>query len=120
MLNDKGGTLLIGINDGGQPVGLDNQYALVSPPNADGYVKWLNTLFKNNIGHAGANRLHILIGGESTAATSAASTCRSAPAPSGSGTGTAPTSFTNVATTQPEKYQPSKLRTSSQNGSGVN
>ncbi|MXV87480.1 MAG: HsdR family type I site-specific deoxyribonuclease [Acidimicrobiales bacterium] len=59
MLNDHGGTLLIGVTDGGDPVGLDDDYALVKPPNADGFVNWLDTLFENSLGHAGANRLTI-------------------------------------------------------------
>ena len=61
MLNDRGGTLLIGVTDGREPVGLDDDYAQVKPPNADGYVNWLDTLFENNLGHAGANRLTIRI-----------------------------------------------------------
>ena len=61
MLNDRGGTLLIGVTDGGKPVGLADDYAQVKPPNADGYVNWLDTLFENNLGHAGANRLAIRI-----------------------------------------------------------
>ena len=61
LLNDRGGTLLIGVTDGGEPVGLDDDYALVKPSNADGYVNWLDTLFETNLGHAGANRLDIRI-----------------------------------------------------------
>ena len=61
MLNDRGGTLLIGATDDGEPVGLDDDYAQVKPPNADGYVNWLDTLFENNLGHSGANRLTIRI-----------------------------------------------------------
>ncbi|MCY3609600.1 MAG: HsdR family type I site-specific deoxyribonuclease [Acidimicrobiaceae bacterium] len=59
MLNDHGGTLLIGVTDDGEPVGLDDDYALVKPPNADGLVNWLDTLFENSLGHAGAHRLAI-------------------------------------------------------------
>ena len=59
MLNDHGGTLLIGVTDDGEPVGLDDDYALVKPPNADGFVNWLDTLFDNSLGHAGASRLLI-------------------------------------------------------------
>ncbi|MYI28818.1 MAG: DUF3387 domain-containing protein, partial [Acidimicrobiales bacterium] len=59
MLNDHGGTLLIGVTDDGEPVGLDNDYALVRPPNADGLVNWLDTLFENSLGHVGAHRLAI-------------------------------------------------------------
>ena len=61
LLNDRGGTLLIGVTDSGEPVGLDDDYALVKPPNADGYVNWLDTLFEHNLGHAGANRLDVRI-----------------------------------------------------------
>ena len=61
LLNDRGGTLLIGVTDNREPVGLANDYAHVKPPNADGYVNWLDTLFENNLGHAGANRLNIRI-----------------------------------------------------------
>ena len=61
MLNDRGGTLLIGVTDDGEPVGLQNDYAQVSPPHADAYVNWLDTLFEHNLGHAGAHRLTIRI-----------------------------------------------------------
>lgn len=61
LLNDRGGTLLIGVTDAREPVGLDDDYAQVKPPNSDGYVNWLDTLFENNLGHAGANRLDIRI-----------------------------------------------------------
>ena len=61
MLNDRGGTLLIGVTDRGEPVGLEDDYTQVKPPNADGYVNWLDTLFENNLGHVGANRLTIRI-----------------------------------------------------------
>ena len=61
MLNDRGGTLLIGVTDSREPVGLDDDYAQVKPANADGYVNWLDTLFETNLGHAGANRLDIRI-----------------------------------------------------------
>ncbi len=61
MLNDRGGTLLIGVTDDRQPVGLHDDYAQVKPPNADGFVNWLDTLFEHSLGHAGANRLTIRI-----------------------------------------------------------
>ena len=61
MLNDRGGTLLIGVTDDGEPVGLDDDYAQVKPPAADDYVNWLDTLLEHSLGHAGANRLNIHI-----------------------------------------------------------
>ena len=61
MLNDQSGTLLIGVSDDGTPVGLADDYAEVNPPNADGLVNFLNTLFKNRLGHAGASRVQIRV-----------------------------------------------------------
>ena len=49
MLNDHGGTLLIGVTDDREPVGLNDDYPLVKPPNADGFVNWLDTLFDNRL-----------------------------------------------------------------------
>lgn len=63
MLNDRGGTLLIGVTDNGEPVGLADDYAQVAPSNADAYVNWLDTLFDHSLGHAGAHRLIIRIDG---------------------------------------------------------
>ena len=61
MLNDQGGTLLIGVTDDGTLVGLNDDYAQVKPANADGYINWLDTLFENSIGNAGASRLRVRI-----------------------------------------------------------
>jgi type I restriction enzyme R subunit len=61
LLNDRGGTLLIGVTDERKAVGLETDFAQVTPSNADGYVNWLDTLFETHLGHAGANRLQIRI-----------------------------------------------------------
>lgn len=61
FLNGQGGTLLIGVNDRGQPVGLDSDYAHFKPQNADGFVNWLDTMLENSLGHTGANRVQIRI-----------------------------------------------------------
>ncbi|HEV2071831.1 MAG TPA: type I restriction enzyme endonuclease domain-containing protein, partial [Acidimicrobiales bacterium] len=61
FLNGQGGTLLIGVTDSREPVGLDDDYALVKPPNADGYVGWLDTLLEASLGHAGAHRVQIRV-----------------------------------------------------------
>ena len=61
MLNSRGGTLLIGVTDNGTPIGLEDDYARVSPPNAEVYVNWLSTLFKRSLGPAGVRRLSIRI-----------------------------------------------------------
>ena len=61
FLNGQGGTLLIGVADDGTPVGLDDDYATVTPGDADGYVNWLDTMLETTLGHAGAHRVQIRI-----------------------------------------------------------
>ncbi|HEX9994982.1 MAG TPA: HsdR family type I site-specific deoxyribonuclease [Acidimicrobiales bacterium] len=61
FLNGPGGTLLIGVTDAREAIGLDDDYALVKPPNADGYVRWLDTLLETSLGHSGAHRVQIRI-----------------------------------------------------------
>jgi type I restriction enzyme, R subunit len=61
FLNGRGGTLLIGVTDDRRPVGLDDDYELVRPRNADGYVGWLDTMLENALGHVGAHRVEIRI-----------------------------------------------------------
>lgn len=61
FLNGQGGTLLIGVTDAREPTGLDDDYALVKPPNAEGYVGWLDTLLETSLGHGGAHRVQIRI-----------------------------------------------------------
>jgi type I restriction enzyme R subunit len=43
LLNSEGGTLLIGVGPDPEVVGLGHDYALVQPPNGDGFVNWLTT-----------------------------------------------------------------------------
>ncbi|MDQ3730058.1 MAG: DUF3387 domain-containing protein [Actinomycetota bacterium] len=61
FLNGHGGTLLIGVTDSRAVVGLDEDYGLVKPPNADGYVGWLDTLLETSLGHGGAHRVQIRV-----------------------------------------------------------
>jgi predicted HTH transcriptional regulator len=61
FLNAAGGTLLNGVNDQGDAVGLQADYPFVKPQNADGFVNWLDTLFDNHLGKAGASRVQIRI-----------------------------------------------------------
>ena len=42
-------------------MGLADDYALVKPPDRDGYINWLDTLLENHLGHAGAHRVQIRI-----------------------------------------------------------
>jgi predicted HTH transcriptional regulator len=42
FLNASGGTLLIGIDDNGEPLGLKNDYQTLRKQNKDGYMLFLN------------------------------------------------------------------------------
>jgi Holliday junction resolvase len=44
--NNEGGTLLIGVSDSGEVLGLDEDYQTLSKPNRDGYELCLSELFK--------------------------------------------------------------------------
>ena len=57
--NASGGTLLIGVHDGNYPVGLADDFALVKPPTADGYVNWLDTMLENRFGFSFAQNMRI-------------------------------------------------------------
>ncbi len=52
FLNTDGGTLLIGVNDRREPIGLAHDAATVKPPNADGFVNWLTTHLIYALSHA--------------------------------------------------------------------
>lgn len=60
FLNGEGGTLLIGVDDDGCPVGLDTDYK-IGPRGADGFVNWLDTMLANRLGQAGANRVRVRV-----------------------------------------------------------
>lgn len=50
FLNSEGGCLLIGIDDSGEPVGLENDFATLAKPSADGFENHFNNLFNSMIG----------------------------------------------------------------------
>lgn len=51
FLNTAGGTLLIGVDDTGNVLGLDHDYTRVKNNNGDGFVNWLTTHLINALGH---------------------------------------------------------------------
>jgi len=61
FLNTSGGTLLIGVDDGGKLVGLERDLELVKPPTLDGFVNWLDTMLHNKLGYAGRSRARIKV-----------------------------------------------------------
>jgi hypothetical protein len=52
FMNADGGTLLIGVNDDGQALGLDNDYALLRKQDRDGFELWLTDLCEAHLGRA--------------------------------------------------------------------
>ena len=49
-MNAEGGTLLIGISDDGEPLGLANDLKLISKRNRDGFELWLGSLLMKCLG----------------------------------------------------------------------
>lgn len=55
FLNTDGGTLLIGVDDDGAPLGLEADFATLKAPDTDRYELWLRDLLSNVLGqHAAA------------------------------------------------------------------
>ncbi len=52
FMNTSGGSLLIGVADNGQALGLDNDLLLMARPDHDRYQTWLYDLFENYLGKA--------------------------------------------------------------------
>lgn len=50
FMNSRGGTLVIGVDDGQSVVGLEHDYATLGRPNADGFENHFSHVFQNMIG----------------------------------------------------------------------
>ncbi len=50
FMNSEGGNLLIGVNDDGQPIGLDKDYTTFKMNNYDGFVQHLTNIINKNLG----------------------------------------------------------------------
>jgi ATP-dependent Lon protease len=59
--NSHGGTLLIGVNDGGQAVGLSDDFRLANQKrqDADGYENWLTSMLAENLGKVATTYLSV-------------------------------------------------------------
>jgi hypothetical protein len=57
--NAKGGTLVIGVNDDGDPVGLDHDLALMKKPDFDRYQLWLTDFLENTVGKPAAASIDV-------------------------------------------------------------
>lgn len=54
FLNTEGGTLLIGVNDAGEVVGLANDFAVVKAPDPDRFELWLRDFLASTLGQNAA------------------------------------------------------------------
>ncbi len=59
FMNTYGGTLLVGVDDSGQPMGIEADYPSVSGSNRDGWELWLTTAVKNALGQVAATDLPV-------------------------------------------------------------
>lgn len=57
FMNTGGGTLLIGVNDRGKPVGIEPDYPYVKGADRDGWELWITTAVKNALGSVAATDL---------------------------------------------------------------
>ena len=61
FMNTDGGTLLVGVDDHGQPVGIEEDYPFVKGHNRDGWELWLTAAVKNALGPVTATDLAVRI-----------------------------------------------------------
>ena len=59
FMNTHGGTLLIGVNDHGDPVGIEVDYPYVKGADRDGWELWMTTAVKNALGTVAATELPV-------------------------------------------------------------
>lgn len=59
FLNADGGTLLIGVDDAGTPLGLDADLATMKSPDIDRYQLWLRDLLTTSLGRAAAGTVEV-------------------------------------------------------------
>lgn len=59
FLNAQGGTLLIGTDDAGEPVGIEEDYPFVKSGNRDGWERWLTDLVSRSLGQVAVTDLDV-------------------------------------------------------------
>ena len=59
FMNTDGGSLLIGVNDDGAPVGIDLDFPFVKGNNRDGWWLWITTTIKNALGAVAASDIQV-------------------------------------------------------------
>lgn len=61
FLNASGGTLIVGVDDDGTPLGLDRDYATLKVPDADRFELWLRDLLTTSLGQNAAAAVGVAI-----------------------------------------------------------
>jgi hypothetical protein len=59
FMNGHGGTLVVGVDDDGQPVGLEEDYPFLKKADRDGWELWLTDLLANTLGKVAAAEVEI-------------------------------------------------------------
>jgi len=59
LANADGGTLLIGVDDDGQALGLEQDLKLMGKPDVDRYELWLRDLFEHTLGKVTASGIRV-------------------------------------------------------------
>ena len=59
FLNSTGGILLVGVDDSGDIVGIDQDFPLLKSKNTDGWQLWFTDLVSNILGHISVTNLHL-------------------------------------------------------------
>lgn len=59
FMNANGGTLVVGLDDAGNVVGLEVDYALLNKEDRDGWELWLTNLLSNSLGKVAASDVQI-------------------------------------------------------------
>ncbi len=60
FMNNNGGTLLIGVADGGKIIGLENDYKSLKKPDRDGFEQSIVTAISTNLGTDLCNYVHVI------------------------------------------------------------
>ena len=63
FLNHRGGTLLVGVDDGGQVVGLQQDYRTLKRDNRDGFEQFVVTLVQTRLGGEVCRLIHVTFNG---------------------------------------------------------
>ena len=59
FMNRNGGSLLVGVDDGGNPVGIDQDYPFVKSGNRDGWQLWLTDLVAKTMGQVAVTDMNV-------------------------------------------------------------